>query len=118
MNMANVTQGPAGNTGDQLRKRLAAQGKRLPLLGNDADTANRQYTKYFALSRDRARGASHTLPWAEYFHKFTNAGQGHGSDLTLVQTKLDDTLVPGLFLRGSTSNIGVVRPRVRLSTSG
>ncbi len=68
VNLANVTQGPAGNTGEQLRKSLAAQGKRLPLLGNDAETANRQYTKYFALSRDRARGAAHTLQWAEYFH--------------------------------------------------
>ena len=38
------------------------------MLGNDADTANRQYTKYFALSRDRARGAAHNLQWAEYFH--------------------------------------------------
>ena len=68
VNLANVTQGPAGNTGEQLQKRLAVQGKRLPLLGNDADTANRQYTKYFALGRDRARGAPHNLQWAEYFH--------------------------------------------------
>jgi LmbE family N-acetylglucosaminyl deacetylase len=68
VNLANVTQGPAGNTGEQLRNRLAAQGKRLPLLGNDAETASRQYTKYFALSRDRARGAAHNLQWAEYFH--------------------------------------------------
>ena len=68
VNLANVTQGPAGNTGEQLRKRLAAQGKRLPVLGNDAETANRQYTKYFALGRDRARGAAHKLEWAEYFH--------------------------------------------------
>jgi hypothetical protein len=68
VNLANVTQGPAGNSGAQLQKKLAAQGKRLPLLGNDADTANRQYTKYFALSRDRARGAAHNMQWAEYFH--------------------------------------------------
>ena len=67
-NVANVTQGPAGKTGERLRRKLAAQGKRLPLLGNDADTANRQYTKYFALSRDRARGAAHNLQWAEDFH--------------------------------------------------
>ena len=68
VNMANVTQGPAGETGELLRKRLAAEGKRLPLLGNDAETANRQYTKYFALARDRARGEAHGLEWAEYFH--------------------------------------------------
>ena len=68
VNMANLTQGPAGKTGERLRKRLAAQGKRLPLLGDDDETANRQYTKYFALSRDRARGATHNLPWAEDFH--------------------------------------------------
>ena len=68
VNMANITQGPAGETGELLRKRLAAEGKRLPLLGNDAETANRQYTKYFALARDRARGEAHGLEWAEYFH--------------------------------------------------
>jgi LmbE family N-acetylglucosaminyl deacetylase len=68
VNMANVTQGPSGNTGARLRARLAAQGKRLPLLGDDDETANRQYTKYFALGRDRARGPAHGLEWAEYFH--------------------------------------------------
>ena len=68
VNMANVTQGPAGENGERLRQRLAKQGKRLPLLGNDAETANRQYTKYFALSRDRARGMAHGLEWAEAFH--------------------------------------------------
>jgi LmbE family N-acetylglucosaminyl deacetylase len=67
-NLANVTQGPAGNTGAQLRHRLAEQGKRLPLLGSDDETANRQYTKHFALARDRARGQAHGLEYAEYFH--------------------------------------------------
>ncbi len=68
VNLANVTQGPAGDTGRTLRRQLASQGKRLPLLGNDDDTANRQYTKHFALSRDRARGQAHGLQYAEYFH--------------------------------------------------
>lgn len=67
-NLANVTQGPAGNTGASLRRRLASQGRKLPLLGNDDDTANRQYTKYFALGRDRSRGQAHGLAYAEYFH--------------------------------------------------
>jgi LmbE family N-acetylglucosaminyl deacetylase len=67
-NVANVTQGPAGNNGAKLRAKLAAQGKRLPLLGNDDVTANKQYTKYFALARDRSRGKAHGLRYAEYFH--------------------------------------------------
>jgi LmbE family N-acetylglucosaminyl deacetylase len=67
-NLANVTQGPAGNNGAKLRARLAAQGKRLPILGTDDETANRQYTKYFALSRDRVRGKQYGLRFAEVFH--------------------------------------------------
>jgi LmbE family N-acetylglucosaminyl deacetylase len=66
--MANVTQGPAGDNGARLRKKLAAQGRKLPLLGNDDETANRQYTKEFALARDRLRGQAHGLEYAEYFH--------------------------------------------------
>ncbi|MBI1357508.1 MAG: hypothetical protein GC160_24470 [Acidobacteria bacterium] len=67
-NMANVTQGPAGDRGAVLRERLAAQGKKLPLLGNDDETANREYTKHFALSRDRAIGQQNGLEWAEAYH--------------------------------------------------
>jgi len=67
-NMANVTQGPAGDIGARLRQKLAAQGRRLPLLGDNDETANRQYTKEFALAYDRIRGQAHGLEYAEYFH--------------------------------------------------
>jgi LmbE family N-acetylglucosaminyl deacetylase len=67
-NLANVTQGPAGNLGAALRRRLAAQGRRLPLLGNDDETANAAYTKQFALGRDQSRGQKYGLAHAEYFH--------------------------------------------------
>lgn len=67
-NMANVTQGPAGNRGSTLRRRLASEGKKLPLLGNDDETADREYTKRFALNRDRIRGQQHGLGYAEYYH--------------------------------------------------
>lgn len=67
-NLANVTQGPAGDLGARLRRKLAGQGKRLPLLGNDDLTANREYTKQFGLGRDRSRGQAHGLGYAEYFH--------------------------------------------------
>ena len=86
-NLANVTQGPAGNTGAQLRQRLAAQGKRLPLLGNDDETANKQYTKYFALQRDRFRGQTHGLQYAEYFHYI-------GRDESGVQDYVSRNAVP------------------------
>jgi len=59
-NMANVTQGPVGDTGAQLRK--------LPLLGDHDETANPQYTKEFTLAYDRLRGQAHGLEYAEYFH--------------------------------------------------
>jgi hypothetical protein len=67
-NVANVTQGLAGNNGAALRKRLADKTLKLPVLGEDDETANRQYTKQFALARDRTRGQAHGLEYAEYFH--------------------------------------------------
>ncbi|MGH9531843.1 MAG: PIG-L deacetylase family protein [Terriglobales bacterium] len=86
-NMANVTQGPAGNLGAALRRRLAAQGRRLPLLGADDDTANRQYTKTFALARDRARGQAHGLEYAESFHYI-------GRDESAVESFVEKNAVP------------------------
>jgi LmbE family N-acetylglucosaminyl deacetylase len=67
-NVANVTQGPAGDNGARLRKRLAEQGRKLALLGDDDETANRQYTKQFALRQDKLRGERHGIAYAEYFH--------------------------------------------------
>jgi LmbE family N-acetylglucosaminyl deacetylase len=86
-NLANVTQGPAGDTGARLRRRLAGQGKRLPLLGSDDDTANRQYTKHFALARDRGRGQAHGLEYAEYFHYI-------GPDESDVEAYVEKNAVP------------------------
>ena len=68
VNMANVTQGPAGDQGAQLRQALAAKGRKLALLGDSDESANRAYTKQFALARDRVRGRAHGLEYAEYFH--------------------------------------------------
>jgi LmbE family N-acetylglucosaminyl deacetylase len=68
VNMANLTQGPAGNQGAKLRRALVSQGRKLPLLGDDDETANRAYTKQFVLAHDRLRGEAHGLAYAEYFH--------------------------------------------------
>ena len=40
-----------GNKGSLLRKQLAKEGKRLPLLGNDDNTADREYVRHFLLKR-------------------------------------------------------------------
>jgi len=67
-NLANVTQGPSGTNGARLKARLAAEGRRLAILGPDDDTANRAYTKEIALRRDRVQGMRHGLEYAELFH--------------------------------------------------
>ncbi|MCZ6771216.1 MAG: PIG-L family deacetylase, partial [Proteobacteria bacterium] len=67
-NLANVTQGPSGNNGARLRRELTERGRRLPILGDDDDTANREYTKHIALRRDRLRGMQYGLEYAEVFH--------------------------------------------------
>jgi LmbE family N-acetylglucosaminyl deacetylase len=77
-NLANKTQGPAGENGARLRARLAAQKLRLPILGNDDETASREYIKHFVLDydsrhlrgvpSDREVGRPYGLEWAEAFH--------------------------------------------------
>src|SRR6266581_5747938 len=48
-NVANTGKGPAGTAGSRLRQELARQGKKLPLLGNDDETANFAYVKHFLM---------------------------------------------------------------------
>ncbi len=67
-NRANVTQGPAGEEGARLRARLASQNLRLPILGNDDETANRQYIKHIVLKEDAELGRKYGLQYAEPFH--------------------------------------------------
>lgn len=73
-------QGPGGNRGAQLRKSLAAQGKKLAILGDSDDSANSSYVKNFVLDMDseylrgvpsdREVGKKYGLEWAEQFHYF------------------------------------------------
>ena len=67
-NLANRAQGPAGETGARLRARLAAEGKRLPMLGEDDVTANREYIKQVVLKKDRELGSKYGLQYAEAYH--------------------------------------------------
>jgi hypothetical protein len=68
VNLENRAQGPAGENGQRLRARLDAQGRRLPLLGADDVSANRNYIREFVLQRDREAGQRFGLAYAEQFH--------------------------------------------------
>lgn len=67
-NRANMAQGPAGQAGAALRKQLAGKGQRLPLLGDDDETANNNYIKQLMLQRDIETGKRYGLAYAEPFH--------------------------------------------------
>jgi LmbE family N-acetylglucosaminyl deacetylase len=67
-NRANKAKGPAGNLGSRLRAKLAKSGQKLPLLGDDDVTADRNYIKEFILARRRALGKKHGVEYAEAFH--------------------------------------------------
>ena len=66
-NVANKGKGPAGVAGANLRRELARQGKRLPLLGNDDETANLAYVKNFLMDDFRLLGEQFGLGYAEAF---------------------------------------------------
>ena len=68
INIINAAQGPAGQNGAQLRRRLTEQGLRLALLGNDDETANREYTRQFVLDRDTDTGKKFGLAYGEAYH--------------------------------------------------
>jgi LmbE family N-acetylglucosaminyl deacetylase len=89
VNRANVTQGPAGENGAALRRRLAAEGKRLPLLGDDDETANRQYIKEFVLAENREWGRRHGIAYAEPFHYI-----GPSPDEDTLNEYIDQNAVP------------------------
>ncbi len=64
----NKAQGPAGEAGARLRANLAARQQRLPILGDNDETANRQYIKRFVLNANRELGRKYGLEYAEAFH--------------------------------------------------
>ncbi len=66
--LMNKAQGPAGEAGAHLRAGLAAKKQRLPLLGNDDQTANREYIKEFLLRENAELGRKYGLKYAEQFH--------------------------------------------------
>jgi len=66
-NVANKGKGPAGEAGSRLRRELSRQGKKLPLLGGDDNTANFQYVKHFLMDDWKLLGERFGLGYAEAF---------------------------------------------------
>ncbi len=77
-NVVGVSQGPSGENGSLLRKKLEKEGKFLPILGKTDAEANRNYIKHFVLDMDSQNlrgvpsdkevGKAYQLEWAERFH--------------------------------------------------
>jgi LmbE family N-acetylglucosaminyl deacetylase len=78
-NRANVAKGPAGTNGSRLRAELAKRNLRLPLLGDDDLTADRNYIKEFVLARNRELGKQYGVEYAEAFHYIGPGSSGRGS---------------------------------------
>lgn len=67
-NFANQAKGPGGRHGSRLRAELAKKNQRLPLLGADDSTADRNYIREFVLAGDRELGRKYGVEYAEAFH--------------------------------------------------
>jgi len=67
-NLCNIAKGPGGHHGSTLRAELAKQGKKLPILGDDDRTADRNYIKEFVLAGNRELGKKYGVEYAEAFH--------------------------------------------------
>jgi len=89
-NRANRAKGPAGSHGSQLRAELARRGQKLPLLGSDDLTADRNYIKQFVLGRRRTLGQKYGVEYAEAFHYIG----GPAARRTAVDEYVEDNAVP------------------------
>jgi LmbE family N-acetylglucosaminyl deacetylase len=84
-NRANVAKGPAGHLGSRLRADLAKQKQRLPLLGDDDVTADRNYIKEFGMARSRELGRQYGVEYAEVFHYVPPGASGADRDPRVEQ---------------------------------
>ncbi len=92
-NRANVAKGPAGHLGSRLRAELAKRNQRLPLLGDDDLTADRNYIKEFVMARSRALGRQYGVEYAEVFHYVAPGASGADRD-PRVEAYIKEHAVP------------------------
>jgi LmbE family N-acetylglucosaminyl deacetylase len=90
VNRANTAKGPAGRLGSRLRAELAKRNQKLPLLGDDDDTADRAYIKEFGMTGSRELGKRYGVEYAEAFHYI---GPGGGNQRR-IDTYVREHAVP------------------------
>jgi LmbE family N-acetylglucosaminyl deacetylase len=79
-NRANQAKGPGGHLGSRLRAELAKRNQRLPLLGEDDLTADRNYIKEFVMAHNRELGREYGVEYAEAFHYIGPGASGADRD--------------------------------------
>jgi LmbE family N-acetylglucosaminyl deacetylase len=92
-NRANVSKGPGGRSGSRLRADLAKRNQRLPLLGDDDITADRNYIKEFVMTRSRDLGRQYGVEYAEAFHYIGPGASGADRD-SRIDTYVRERAVP------------------------
>jgi len=92
-NRANEAEGPGGHLGSRLRTELAKRNQRLPLLGEDDVTADRNYIKEFVMARSRELGRQYGVEYAEAFHYIGPGASGADRD-PRVDTYVKEHAVP------------------------
>jgi LmbE family N-acetylglucosaminyl deacetylase len=85
VNRANVAKGPAGHHGSQLRAELASHDQKLPLLGDDDATADRNYIREFVMRGSRETGRRYGMEYAEVFHYIPPGAAGADRDPRVEQ---------------------------------
>jgi LmbE family N-acetylglucosaminyl deacetylase len=93
-NICNVAKGPGGHHGSRLRAELAKQGKKLPLLGDDDRTADRNYIREFVLAKDRELGKQYGVEYAEAFHYLGPTAANIGGTESTVDAYVRQHAVP------------------------
>ncbi len=91
---ANVAKGPGGHSGSRLRAELAARHQRLPLLGDDDLTADRNYIREFSLTHNHELGRQYGVEYAEAFHYIAPGASGADRD-PRVDEYIRQHAVPG-----------------------
>ena len=77
-----------------MRAQLAKQGKKLPLLGDDDRTADRNYIREFVLAKDRELGKKYGVEYAEAFHYVGPANAAIGGTNSRVDDYVKQHAVP------------------------